>query len=164
MNMLGTHHAMIMVKTLTGAWCTSDRFHEGTRRTCLFGCLDDMDDLKHYLFCPKMWSELVLTTDTTFLVRPLARLGLLPPSLGHMMNILVAFSTYHDLKLSKVELLTSSTPAVRRTMIKEAVALALRTSRWAARPAAIADMHAISYSNSHSINIDNDIFSFLNTQ
>ena len=154
---------MIMIKTLSGAWCTSDRFHEGTRRTCLFGCPDDLDDLKHYIYCPKLWTEIIMATDTTFLPCPLARLGLDPPSLGHMLNVMIAFTSYHDLKLSKVELLTSSTPAVRRTMIKEAVALALRTSRWAARPAAIADMHAISHSNSHSINIDNDIFSFLNT-
>ena len=81
-----------------------------------------------------------------------------------MLNVMIAFSTYHDLKLSKVDMLTAATADVKRVMIKESFAIALRTSRWAARPAAINDMHAISYTNTHNTNIDNDIFSFLSSQ
>ena len=51
---LGVHHAMAMIKTTSGSWCTSRRFHEQTRLKCIVGC-DAPDSWMHYLHCSGAW-------------------------------------------------------------------------------------------------------------
>ena len=117
---------MIMIKCLTGSWCTSHRFKEVSLLTCVFGCDRAKDHYSHYLYCPILWSKIGAATRTQVPSHPLGRLGILPPHPGHMLCTLVAFSTYHDVKLSKAH------PSATNT----AVALALRTTSWTARAVA----------------------------
>ena len=132
MNMLGHHHAMILIKSYTASWCTSHRFKKETLLTCVFGCQDsvvpNIDKFMHYLYCPVLWSSIAIATSTSMASHPLARLGLLPPHPGHMLKTLIAFSMYHDMKLTK------TTPSIGN--IWSAAAIALRTTSWTTRAVA----------------------------
>ena len=46
---------MCLLKTFVGGWTTSIRMHESTKRSCLFGCQDSSDELKHYILCSPLW-------------------------------------------------------------------------------------------------------------
>ena len=48
---LPSHVAVSWVKTVANGWCTSARFHEPTRFSCVFGCRGAIDETRHYLNC-----------------------------------------------------------------------------------------------------------------
>ena len=149
---------MVMIKTLVGAWCTSARFKEDTLHNCLFGCLDHKDDMRHYVFCPKLWAGLAVETNTNFVAPPLARLGLDPPSLAQMLLVHHAFVTYHDLKRSKILLLASGTVEDNILVVSASMRLAIRTSRWAVRSHVIKALNAIKSNEETDSEHESDIF------
>ena len=102
MNMCSKHHAMAIIKTLSGSWCTSARFHEDTDITCVYGCTGDSgdtDSMQHYLYCPRLWSYISVQANTSCPSSPAGRLGLSPPSLRGLTATLIAFTSYHSLKI-----------------------------------------------------------------
>ena len=53
---LTTHEALILVKTWTNSWTTSERYHDDKMNACLFGCVPEGSDaFGHYLRCPRLW-------------------------------------------------------------------------------------------------------------
>ena len=47
--------SMCWLKAIGGGWTTSVRMHESISLPCIFGCLDCLDNLQHYLVCPILW-------------------------------------------------------------------------------------------------------------
>ena len=123
MNILGQHHAMTMIKTYAGGWCTARRFQKSAM--CVFGCGDAPDEQLHYNYCPKLLSYIAMATGTKVIPHPLARLGLLPPSPARMVLTLIAYTAYHDLKLGLAR--------DGFHHIFDAVSLASRSTRWSTR-------------------------------
>ena len=140
MKLVTIHHAMCLMKTYTGSWCTSRRFHEATSLACLFGCEaeeDDeeipKDDMAHYLYCPRLLFAVGFHTGLPPLTNPIAQLGLHPPCLARMTMTLVAFQAYHNLKLSKLEDIAAARldgPSAVRAIVQAAVNLAVRCLKW----------------------------------
>ena len=44
------------LKSVSGGWNTTIRMHEEIKWSCIFGCLDEQDCLRHYLVCPVLWT------------------------------------------------------------------------------------------------------------
>ena len=154
MKLLSGHHALALIKTYTGSWCTSCRFKEDSILPCLFGCTTGYDGRTardhqaHYMYCPKMLSIVWAHAGTPITPNPLEALGLRPPCLARMTTALVSFTLYHDLKLSKLEGLQADRArglhTKARTTISEATALAVKATSWSTTAAARDAMKAIS--------------------
>ena len=43
------------LKAVGGGWTTSTRMHEALALPCIFGCIDCLDEFRHYLICPILW-------------------------------------------------------------------------------------------------------------
>ena len=61
--------SMCWLKAVGGGWTTSVRMHESICLPCVFGCLDCLDEFRHYLICPILWQlarEAVSCMETNF--------------------------------------------------------------------------------------------------
>ena len=93
--------ALAVIKTVTNAWATTDRFHEDTLWPCIFGC-DDDDALSHYLVCDPLWTICAcsLNCRVDVLQRPAAeRLCLVVPTPLSIQLCGTAYWVYHTMKL-----------------------------------------------------------------
>ena len=82
--------AMAVVKTIANSWCTSYRYHETPRLTCLFGCAA-RDDQVHYIQCTQLWQAVRAATGTPDTQDPLVKLVVGQPSEKRVGNPAVAF-------------------------------------------------------------------------
>ena len=51
---LSSYFSLIVMKTLSNGWATSERYHDNFANSCIFGC-DGCDGLGHYLRCSRLW-------------------------------------------------------------------------------------------------------------
>ena len=72
--------------------------HESKIMNCLFGCLDEKDDIAHYIRCPDLWRILDRTLASFSPEGIFDRLGLCPPSQIACHRLALAFSVYHAIK------------------------------------------------------------------
>ena len=83
-----------VIKGWCNGWATSRRYQEGVLLPCLFGCINEEDDLSHYLICPHLfalWKFLVEDVSDM----PLARWGVANPNEISMNQIACVFAGYH---------------------------------------------------------------------
>ena len=133
---------MLVIKTLLNSWSTSDRYHEAHRLPCLFGCqtgqtgvpLTDEtepsalhaafahrpaigDHLKHYLKCPNMW--LIIATNRRSLpaIDTGERLGVVPVNRSRLLELAIAFHTYHAAKITHLNDIQESLANPDRTKL-----------------------------------------------
>ena len=126
---LGVHHAMQLIKTVSGQWCTSRRFSSvESPLKCIVGC-DAPDDWQHYSHCSKLWSLANNITKTDSGRHPLARLGLHPICLGAMCRVLITCTVYHEIKLGY----KSNMQEFNYPRIKQAAELAHKSLQWNSR-------------------------------
>ena len=45
----------MVIRTIANSWTTSYRFDETIKLSCVFGCPDCKDELRHYLNCTALW-------------------------------------------------------------------------------------------------------------
>ena len=101
---LPAHVALVWIKTLANGWCTSTRFHEKVRFSCLFGCCENCDELKHYLQCSTLVSvcasalKVSVAETWRFLSDPAYLLGLHMGHRGAFYLVCIMFSVYHAFK------------------------------------------------------------------
>ena len=122
---------MAMIKTTSGSWCTSRRFHEQTRLKCIVGC-EAPDSWMHYLHCTKFWSLVSNITDTPRAASPLERLGIFPINLGEMAKVLIMYTVYHEIKIGNAVSTAEeqANSCIDYKKIKEAANLAYKALRW----------------------------------
>ena len=85
------------LKTLLGAWTTSNRLHEEHRKQCLFGC-SAPDLWSHYIRCESMWRLLCTGFDHQLIEDPGDRLHDLLITRSGMILLALAFVVYHMTK------------------------------------------------------------------
>ena len=88
--------SMRVIKTWANGWTASSRLHETQKFPCLFGCLGQKDDFRHYVHCP------ILRAMCCFLKReippdPLIHFGIRSPSKERQLHVCSLFSGYHAL-------------------------------------------------------------------
>ena len=54
---LRKHEAMQVVKTWCNSWATTKRLHLLPLLPCVLGCTNQVDDLSHYINCPRIWTD-----------------------------------------------------------------------------------------------------------
>jgi hypothetical protein len=101
---LSPKHASNVVKTWLNAWCTSDRFHETSRQSCIFGC-SFPDKLDHYLVCPAMRVALANVSLGALGSSPLQLLALADAVCINLKLLSISFSLYHTLRFEFHQLL-----------------------------------------------------------
>ena len=69
--------------------------HHDVRPTCIFGCSEQADNLKHYLACPILWNLIYANMKLPRVQNPLARLALVSPTEDKLIAVAVAFNVYH---------------------------------------------------------------------
>ena len=112
------HVKMCTIKTLTNAWATSYRYHEGILLPCIFGCSKSMfgclnfdtlrahespfDTVAHYIRCPILNYIVCKALGKFTRISPEQWLGVgcKPPS--SPITTCVAFTVYHGIKLSHI--------------------------------------------------------------
>ena len=100
------HVSFVWIKTMANAWCTSSRMHERPSLSCVFGCSEHEDSLKHYILCPVLLrfglAALRVSPAEALRVRQttLSSLGLQPVNPICIFNMYVLFALYHDRKNS----------------------------------------------------------------
>ena len=90
----GIATATKVLKGWCNGWATSKRYQEGVLLPCLFGCIDEKDNLAHYLICPQLlaiWKFLVEDVSDY----PLTRWGVANPNEINMQLIACVFAGYH---------------------------------------------------------------------
>ena len=95
---LNSHASMCIFKTFIGGWTTSIRMHEPIKRSCIFGCHSEWDDLFHYLECPALWG---ISCDALGIEVPLnfsRRLGVVNPTVDSCRALALTFMIYHYTK------------------------------------------------------------------
>ena len=98
-----SHHALAVIKTLSGSWCTGRRMHENSKLECVFGCVAK-DDWTHYLYCDRLWGIVAVCTGNPRPQLPLdppALLGIAPINIAALTNVFIAYTVYHDLKVGR---------------------------------------------------------------
>ena len=87
---------MCWLKSVAGAWCTSTRLNKAVRLPCIFGCVDSMDNIRHYLICPVLWQ---FARETLHVYEEHIDIGhrlcLRVPSINKMRLLTFCFSLYH---------------------------------------------------------------------
>ena len=94
----GEHVKMCVFKTWIGGWTTSHRMHEPVQMSCLFGCRDCEDTIRHYFECSPLWQ---LAGEALRVTAPLdlrERLCILNPSVEHFHLLALSFQGYHYAK------------------------------------------------------------------
>jgi hypothetical protein len=99
LNKAGTHLSMVVVKTWVDSWATSTRYHDELCSSCVFGCYRERDHICHYALCPRLWTEVYEATRSPDEAPVEERLLLSSPSARRAVELAVAFSTYHAVKL-----------------------------------------------------------------
>ena len=94
---IGAANRSKVVKTWLNGWVTSHRMHEPTLHTCLLGCADEPDALRHYVCCPRVYAAAKFVVPDTS-DNPLIRIGLMYPSKLSLSICACIFSGYHGLK------------------------------------------------------------------
>ena len=95
---------MTYIKTISNGWCTSSRFHEPIRYSCIFGCDEARDELRHYLCCPTFVDICAnavrhdIFQSSVNMPNVLSTLGLVPKNHDAMLLTYVLFSVYHKHK------------------------------------------------------------------
>ena len=96
--------ATCFLKTVINSWYTTHRMGEVPRLSCIFGCPDKEDNLKHYLLCSPMWSLAVSACGLplSFLsLDPIERLCIFNKSVPGLRLLSVAFRSYRAPKLNQ---------------------------------------------------------------
>ena len=116
--MLKVSGMMIIIKTWTNSWYTSHRLHEPHRLPCIFGCeihdgcsTNRVDSLEHYLDCRVLWKQIATNIECAEFrsgLEPVQKACLVNPSLNDMKHIIVAFKTYHAIRLSHSEMVRAA--------------------------------------------------------
>ena len=101
-----THTSMCIFKTYIGGWTTSIRMHEPVKRSCIFGCRGQWDDLYHYIECAPLWSIASKQLDIEVPFSFASRLCLVNPSKQGVRALALTFAIYHYVK-NEVELIDS---------------------------------------------------------
>ena len=115
--------AVPVIKTYFNSWATSSRYRETVRNPCIFGCLAP-DNLRHYLLCECLWSQISAVTKIPMAeYDPIARLGLIDFSLRDFQSLVLGFHTYHALKHSGQ--VNDGAPQMRDTIVVDARLLSL---------------------------------------
>jgi len=97
--------AMVFFKTVCNSWTCSARYHDGRLASCAFGCTAERGSLEHYLACQGLWG-LVHRASAHFVSdNVLQRLCIIEPSPNHLNNLIIAYTVYHSLKSSRLQLL-----------------------------------------------------------
>jgi hypothetical protein len=81
---------MCVLKSFLHAWTTSHRAHEHTLLTCIFGCANAPDAMKHYFCCERFWS-----IGSVSHISPPLLLGLDQPSPHSFLTLAIAFHYFH---------------------------------------------------------------------
>ena len=87
---------MCRLKTFVGGWTTSTRMHETTKRSCLFGCQDSSDELKHYILCSPLWQIACQALEVTDPFHLEERLCLTNASPIRAQLLSLVFALYHS--------------------------------------------------------------------
>ena len=85
-----------ILKTWSNAWSTTCRIHCTVQLTCVFGCQEAPDDLKHYVSCPVLWKVVGLDDLDLLPEGVVKRLSLLDPSFSSFKNVAKAFHLYNQ--------------------------------------------------------------------
>ena len=64
--------------------------------SCVFGCQESPDDLKHYVSCPGLWSAVGIAELDLLAEGVVKRLSLLDPSFSSFKNVAKAFHLYNQ--------------------------------------------------------------------
>ncbi len=107
---LGKGNMMVVIKTLAKSWSTTERYREDHRFPCIFGC-EDKDDLRHYCACPVLWNFInsVECAPTELWDRSLAtRACFVGATMDDLKRIVVAFKSYHAIRLGHPEAVLSA--------------------------------------------------------
>ncbi len=86
-------------KSLTNSWSTRSRYQE-SGHSCIFGCCDSQDNLKHYMQCESMWTlaTAAIPLPIVFLGgTPEDRLSLHTASVVRIRILAAAYRAYHAL-------------------------------------------------------------------
>ncbi len=105
---LPKHCVMCILKTWLNAWTTSHRMHEQIRLKCIFGCPKSLDILDHYVCCGRLWRAVSYATRHIPPESIPMRLGVQGTTRENLLNIVVAFTTYHAIKVTDLSLSKSS--------------------------------------------------------
>lgn len=106
-----------VIKTICNSWCTSCRYHEVVRHSCIFGCnachpqvpaSHFGDELSHYLVCPRLWSIIREVAGLPIGESASDRLGITTVWLD-LRLLALAHHIYHSLKLGYEQLLGTCT-------------------------------------------------------
>jgi len=93
--------SMCWFKAIGGGWTTSIRMHESILLPCVFGCLDCVDDFRHYLTCPILWQlakEGLGLMETSFEIEH--RLCLREVNVNRLRLLGYCHSLYHHIRRS----------------------------------------------------------------
>ena len=93
-----THLKMCVLKTIIGGWTTSNRMHEPNKLSCVFGCKEEPDDIKHYIVCAPLWQ---ITGEILGAQPPISlaeRLCIDDPCPQGVVRLALAFHCYHYAK------------------------------------------------------------------
>ena len=88
--------------TWANSWSTTHRYHESVLWPCIFGCNREKDELVHYIGCTRFWSGICSASNLSLeliQVDPLIKLCLLSPSELWAVLMVVAFQSYHAIKM-----------------------------------------------------------------
>ena len=116
MRSIGCHGAMCVFKTYVNAWATSKRFHEQDLLECVFGC-SAPDTITHYVECPRLWKAINKTIRKPCGNTPMSKLSLASASRGSMLDVAIAFTLYHAIKLLEIELVKEAASSRRYEQI-----------------------------------------------
>ena len=98
LNSVSVHVRFCWLRTVVGGWTTSLRMHEIHPLPCIFGCLDCVDNLEHYMLCPILWNiscEIYSGEDSLVLEE---RLCLRNPTIIKLARLAITCDIYHTVK------------------------------------------------------------------
>ena len=140
MKLVSTHHAMSLIKTYSGSWCTSRRFQGSSKLRCIFGC-DARDEQGQYMYCQALWSLITIATDTSWRPHPVQRLGLSHISLCEMSKVLTAYTVYHEVKVGGKNIMINGT--ISNIKLRDKITLAMKALQWNTKAVARDDLHVL---------------------
>ena len=107
---------MIVLKTWSNSWASTERYHEDSILGCVFGC-GGHDNLKHYLVCDVLWTLVIgISFPHIAYLCPCVPPILLPAYRACFHNadkmtiilLALAFKTYHAIKMDYRHLIDSA--------------------------------------------------------
>ena len=110
-----SYAATCVLKTVSGGWCTSRRFHERVILPCIFGCGGQEDRIEHYVECAELWKFVQVHFPDAYygwngsgwapgsLSR---RLAVTRPTKEQVYSCAFAFAVYHALKIGNKDRVT----------------------------------------------------------